>query len=107
MDEGIVKQIVDELLSSMEPIETQSGALMQFLKAKGLATDEELAPFLEQAGNAANVRWRAVRVRTAALISNAMKPADQDVQKTPATQSRTALSYVLISRFHGVRNQCC
>src|SRR5579872_4347583 len=77
----------------MEPIETQSGALMQFLKAKGLATDEELAPFLEQAGNAANVRWRAVRVRTAALISNAMKPADQDVQKTPATQSRTALSH--------------
>ena len=79
MDEAIVQQIVDELLSSLEPLETQNAALLQFLKARGIATDEELAPFLEQAGNASNIRWRAVRVRTAALISSAMKPAEQPV----------------------------
>src|SRR5579864_1737360 len=71
MDEAIVQQIIDELLSSLEPLETQNAALLQFLKAKGIATDEELAPFLDQAGNASNIRWRAVRVRTAALISSA------------------------------------
>jgi hypothetical protein len=77
MDEAQVQQIVDELLSSLEPLETQSSALLQFLKVKGLATDAELAPFLEQAGNTANVRWRAVKVRIAALISSAMKPLEQ------------------------------
>jgi hypothetical protein len=84
MDEEIVKQIVDELLSSLEPIETQSVAILQFLKAKGIVSDDELAPFLDQAGNASNVRWRAVRVRTAALISNAMKSTEQPAQTTPA-----------------------
>ena len=77
MDEEILKQIFDELLTSLEPLEAQNAALLQFLKDKGIATDEDLAPYLERAGNTSNVRWRAVRVRTAALISSAMKPADQ------------------------------
>jgi hypothetical protein len=77
MDEAILQQIFDELFSSLEPLETQNAALLQFLKAKGIATDEELAPYLEQAGNASNVRWRGVRVRTAALISSALKPPEQ------------------------------
>lgn len=89
MDEGIVQQILAELLSSLEPLETQNVALLQFLKAKGIATDEELAPFLEQAGNASNVRWRAVGVRTSALISSAMKPTEQAVE-TGATKNKQA-----------------
>lgn len=89
MDERIVQQIVDELLSSLEPLETQNAALLQFLKAKGLATDEELAPFLEQAANTSNVRWRAVRVRTAALISSAMKPAEQSVETASAKNTQS------------------
>src|ERR1700722_1708687 len=77
MDEAILQQIFDELFSSLEPLETQTAALLQFLKAKGIATDEELAPYLEQAGNASNVRWRGVRARTAALTSSALKPPEQ------------------------------
>ena len=80
MEEQTVQQIVAELLSSLEPLDTQTSALLHFLKAKGIATDDELAPFLEQAGNAANVRWRAMQVRTAALISNAMKSAEKAAQ---------------------------
>lgn len=83
MDEAVVKEIVDEILSSIEPLETQSAAVLHFMKAKGLATDEDLAPFLEQAGNAANVRWRAVRVRVDALISNAMKVVDEEAENKP------------------------
>lgn len=84
MDEAIVQQIVDELLSSLEPLETQNAALLQFLKAKGIATDEDLAPFLEQAGNASGVRWRAVRLRAAALIASAMKPAERPAEPVAA-----------------------
>jgi hypothetical protein len=81
MDEAIVKQIFDELLSSLEPLEARSAALLQFVKDKGIATEEELAPYLEQAGNASNVRWRAVRVRTAALIASAMKPSEPAIAR--------------------------
>ncbi len=80
MDEEILKQIFYELLSALEALETQSAAVLQFLKAKGIATDEELAPFLAAAGNVSNVRWLAVRVRTAALISSALKPAETPVE---------------------------
>lgn len=88
MDEEIVQQIVEELLSSLEPLDTQTAALVQFLKAKGIATDEELAPYLEQAGNASNVRWLATRVRIRSLISSAMKPAEKPAE-TEATKTAT------------------
>lgn len=94
MDESLVHQILDEFVSSLEPLEAQNAALMQFLKDKGMATDEELAPYLEQAGNASNVRWRAFRVRTAALISSAMKPPETEkkveTQKDVKGQSEKA-----------------
>ena len=91
MDEEILKQIFDELLSALEALETQSAAALQFLKAKGIATDEELAPFLAAAGNVSNVRWLAVRVRTAALISSALKPAEKPVE-APAPEGKAALA---------------
>jgi hypothetical protein len=82
MDEEILQQIFDELLSSFEPLETQIAALAQFLKAKGIASDEELAPFLNQAGNASDVRWRAARARIRSLISSAMKAVGPEPAKT-------------------------
>jgi hypothetical protein len=82
MEEELAQQILDELLSTFEPLDTQTAALLQFLKAKGIATDEELKPFLEQAGNASNVRWLAARVRLRSLISSAMKPAEQPMEKS-------------------------
>ncbi len=85
MDEEIVHQILDELLSALEPLDTHSAALLQFLKAKGIATDEDLAPFLEQAGNASNVRWLAARVRINSLISSAMK-----ITETKPTETKLA-----------------
>ena len=90
MDEQIVQQIFDELLSSLEPLDTQNAALLQFLKAKGIATDEELAPFLEQAGNASNVRWLGARIRIRSLISSAMKPEEQSASKSDEPTAETS-----------------
>ena len=61
MDNETAKEIFDHLFSLLENLETRSDATLQFLKAKGVATDEELATYLDQAGNASSVRWRAAR----------------------------------------------
>jgi hypothetical protein len=85
MDESAVNEILDEIVSSLEPLEAQNTAILHFLKAKGIANDKDLAPFLEEAANASNVRWRAFRLRTAALISSAMKPPEAP-EKEPQPQ---------------------
>jgi hypothetical protein len=82
MDENnIVQEILHDLFSSMEALETQNTAILQFLKDKGIATDEELAPHLEQAGNASSVRWRGARVRADYLFASAVKAAEQAAEK--------------------------
>jgi hypothetical protein len=83
MDENtnIVQEILHDLFSSMEALETQNTAILQFLKDKGIATDEELASHLEQAGNASSVRWRGVRVRADYLFASAIKAAEQAAEK--------------------------
>ena len=82
MDENnIVQEIFHDLFSSMEALETQNTAVLQFLKDKGIATDEELASHLEQAGDASSVRWRGVRVRADYLFASAVKAAEQVAER--------------------------
>jgi hypothetical protein len=82
MEEQLIKETIEEIFSYLEPLDTQNNGLLEFLKAKGIATDEELAPYLEQAGNASNVRWLAARVRISSLISAAMRAeAEEPTEK--------------------------
>jgi hypothetical protein len=81
MNEKIAQEILHELFPAFEALETQSAALLQLLKDKGMANEEELAAHFEQAGKASSVRWLAVRVRIDYLLSSAMKTAEQDVKK--------------------------
>lgn len=69
MNNEAMKEILNELFSHLEKLETQSEAILQFLKEKKRVTDKQLAPYLEQAGNASNVRWRAARVRIERMLS--------------------------------------
>ena len=77
MELSTAEQILEELLPPLEALETQSGAVLQFLKDKGIATDEQLAPYLEQARNASNVRWRAARLRINRLLAPAFETAEK------------------------------
>lgn len=71
-----IKEILDELFSLLESLETQSLAITQFLKDQGIATDEKLAPYLDRAGNASSVKWRAARARMQYLLSPVAKKTD-------------------------------
>jgi hypothetical protein len=69
MNVALAQELLNELGSSLENLETQHAALLQFLKDDGIVTDDQLAPYLTQAGKASNVRWLAARVRLGRLFS--------------------------------------
>lgn len=81
MDSKIVDEILEELSSTLERIETQSAAILEFIKEKGIAKDEELAPYLERAATASSVRWRATRVRLEHLFAGLEKSERQAEEK--------------------------
>jgi hypothetical protein len=68
MNNEAMKEVLNELFSHLERLETQNEAILQFLKEKKRVTDKQLAPYLEQAGNASSVKWRAARVRINHLL---------------------------------------
>jgi uncharacterized protein YdaU (DUF1376 family) len=70
MNVDLAQELLDELGSSLENLETQHAALFQFLKDKGMLTDDQFAPYLAQAGKASSVRWRAAHIRLESLFRN-------------------------------------
>lgn len=72
-----LKEIFDELFGLLESLETQSMAVTQFLKEQKVGNDKKLAPYLEQAGNASSVKWRAARARMEYLLAPMQKEADK------------------------------
>jgi hypothetical protein len=87
VDIKYAEQFLDELFSSLEALETQSAAILQFLKDKGGATSEQLAPYMDQASKASNVRWRAARLRLMSLLSSAIKSGEESPDKMPRAAS--------------------
>jgi hypothetical protein len=77
MKSEAVKEVLNTLFSHLEKLETQTEGLTQFLKEKKKVTDAQLAPYLEQAGKASNVRWRAARVRIEYLIDGAEREEEK------------------------------
>ena len=88
MDGTAAEQLLDDLLYAMETLETRCAAILQFLKAEEYATDEQLAPFMEQAANASNVRWRAARLRMMSLLHSAMKDLETSSRKIEPSRAR-------------------
>ena len=86
-----IREILDELFSLLESLETQSLALTQFLRDQGITTDEKLAPYLDRAGNTSSVKWRAARARMQYLLSPvAKKTDDQEKDKNKESEKPQA-----------------
>ena len=83
MNNDAMKEVLNELFSHLERLETQNEAILQFLKEKKRVTDKQLAPYLEQAGNASNVKWRAARVRIDHLLSPEHPEKEAKLGKKP------------------------
>lgn len=86
MDSKIAEQMLDELAPTFEAIESRSDAILKFLKDKNLATEDQLAPYLEQAAAASSVKWRALRVRMGRLLALAEKSDEEHMAKEAAKQ---------------------
>src|SRR5450755_2062029 len=88
MDEKLA-QVLDDLFPFFEALETQNAALLQFLKDKGIANDQELRPYLEQAANTSSVRWLAARVRINGLLSSHADSGEKVTEKkSPSPESK-------------------
>jgi hypothetical protein len=97
MDPHLAEQLLDELLPTFEAIDTQSSAVLEFLKTNRIAREDQLAPFLEQAKKASTTRWRALRLRVERLLSLAERSAEgaestPPKKNLPAGQAQTAPS---------------
>lgn len=75
MQPDALKEVLSELFALLETQETNSAAVLQLLKDQGIASDEKLATYLDQAGNASNVKWRAARLRMEYLLTPIQKEA--------------------------------
>jgi hypothetical protein len=69
MSRNPAEDVLNELLPYFEAIDTQNAAIVQFLKDKRVVSDEQLAPYLERAAKASNVKWLGARLRMGRLFS--------------------------------------
>lgn len=82
--EEAVKELVNDLLPTLQAADSRGVAILRLLKDKGIVSDDELAPYLEQAANASSVKERAARVRFEHLIASAIKGVRELAQQTAA-----------------------
>jgi hypothetical protein len=91
MENGLAKELLDELIPHLETMEAQSAAVLQLLKEKGIATEKDLARYLEEAGKASNVKWRAGRLRIERLLSSIIEEQEKSAkQAAPEERSEGA-----------------
>ena len=85
-----LKEIFDEMFTLLEDLETRNVAILEYLGEQGGVTDEKLKPYLDRAGAASNVKWRAARVRMEYLLAPAPKSTTEQGKgdKSKASQAR-------------------
>ena len=69
MDDNSIKDAFEELLDSLELLDTRTEAILQLLKDSGITTDENFIPYLEKSDTPSDIRVRAARARIDYLFS--------------------------------------
>ncbi len=92
MSRNPAEDALNELLPYFEAIDTRNAAIVQLLKDKGIASDQQLAPYLEQAAKASNVKWLAARLRMGRLFSVPETKGEAAWEKPEQGQLRTTQS---------------
>lgn len=87
MDSDTLKELLDEFYPQLEALDTECTAIRRFLTEANQITEEQFAPYLEQAGKASSVRWLANRLRVEQLLSSAMKKAEEPAEQVVQTTS--------------------
>ncbi len=72
-----IAEIFDEVFTLLEDLETRNAAMLEYMKEQGGVTDEKLAPYLDRAAAASDVRWRAARARMEHLLAPKPKSATE------------------------------
>src|SRR5580704_15125705 len=72
-----IAEIFDEVFTLMEDLETRSVAVLEYMKEQGGVSDEKLAPYLDRAAAASDVRWRAARARMEHVLAPKPKSATE------------------------------
>ena len=90
MSENPIRQILSDLLPYFEALEAQSSAILQLLRDKRIANDEEVSRYLEQAGDASSVKWRAARVRMEHLFAVSPEPPTAPKTETAEKEKKEA-----------------
>src|ERR1700742_4850034 len=88
-DANLIAEIFDEMFTLMQDLETRSVAVLEYLQEQGGVTDEKLAPYLDRAAAAADVRWRAARARMEHLLAPKPK-SSTDVGKDENAKGKEA-----------------
>jgi hypothetical protein len=73
MNTNPAEQFFEELLTYLETLDAQIGAVVQLLKDKNITANEEFAKYVERADLASDVRDLGLRVRMEALFSLAIE----------------------------------
>jgi hypothetical protein len=76
-DTNPIAEIFDEMFTLLEGLETRSAAMLNYLQEQQHITDEKLAPYLDRAAAASDVRWRAARARMEHLLAPKPKSATE------------------------------
>ena len=71
--EQILGELLDEIMPTIQAADSTGAAIVRVLKDKKIVSEDELAPYLEQAANASSVKQRAARLRVERLFTSAMK----------------------------------
>jgi hypothetical protein len=85
-DANPIAEIFDEMFTLLQDLETRSVAVLEYIQEQGGATDEKLAPYLDRAAAASDVRWRAARARMEHLLAPNPK-SSTDVAKDDKAKS--------------------